>query len=75
MDINEEINYVWQFGWDKKGYGESRPIVNRLLRAIIEKNTHIGTSQMWNKNRYIYMLFHISSTLKINTQYDYRSKL
>ena len=38
MDINEEINYVWQFGWDKKGYGESRPIVNRLLRAIIEKN-------------------------------------
>ena len=38
MDINEEINYTWQFGWDKKGYGEPRPIVNRLLRAIIEKN-------------------------------------
>lgn len=38
MDINAEIQYDWKFGWDTNAMSEPRPIVNRLLKAIIEGN-------------------------------------
>lgn len=38
MDINAPIQYEWKLGWDKDGMSESRPTVNPLLKAIIEKD-------------------------------------
>lgn len=37
MDINEPIPYRWTLGWDE-GMVSPRPTVNRLLKAMIEKN-------------------------------------
>lgn len=37
MDINEPISYRWTLGWDE-GMVSPRPTVNRLLKAMIEKN-------------------------------------
>lgn len=38
MDINEPILYKWTLGWDKEGMVNPNPTVNRLLKAMIEKN-------------------------------------
>lgn len=38
MDINEQINYRWPFGWDSENMSPEIPVVNRLLKAMIEKN-------------------------------------
>ena len=37
MDVNEPISYRWTLGWDE-GMVNPKPIVNRLLKAMIEKN-------------------------------------
>lgn len=37
MDINEKIEYRWPYGWSMEGIGR-KPSVNRLMKAIIEKN-------------------------------------
>lgn len=37
MDINEKIEYRWLYGWSMEGIGR-KPSVNRLMKAIIEKN-------------------------------------
>ena len=39
MDINEPISYRWTLGWDE-GMVSPRPTVNRLLKAMIEKNAN-----------------------------------
>lgn len=39
MDINEPIPYRWTLGWDE-GMVNPKPIVNRLLKAMIEKNAN-----------------------------------
>ena len=39
MDINEPIPYRWTLGWDE-GMVSPRPTVNRLLKAMIEKNAN-----------------------------------
>lgn len=38
MDINEPISYRWTLGWDEEGMISPKPTVNRLLKAMIEKN-------------------------------------
>ncbi len=35
-DINETISYKWVFGWSVEGMPNPKPIVNRLIKAIIE---------------------------------------
>ncbi len=40
MDINEAIPYAWPFGWDSENMSREAPVVNRLLKAIIEKNVN-----------------------------------
>lgn len=35
-DINEEIQYKWEFGWTIENMSNPKPIVNRLIKAIIE---------------------------------------
>lgn len=37
--IDEPINYNWQLGWGE-GIGEPYPVVNRLLKAIIDKDVN-----------------------------------
>lgn len=39
MDINEPISYRWTLGWDE-GMVSPGPTVNRLLKAMIEKNAN-----------------------------------
>lgn len=39
MDINEPISYRWTLGWDE-GMVSPKPTVNRLLKAMIEKNAN-----------------------------------
>lgn len=39
MDINEPIPYKWTLGWDE-GMVSPKPTVNRLLKAMIEKNAN-----------------------------------
>ena len=36
MSINDPINYQWQWGWD--GMSDSKPTVNRLIKAMLERN-------------------------------------
>lgn len=38
MDINAEIQYVWNFGWDRDNMSQSGPKVNLLLKAMLDKN-------------------------------------
>ncbi len=38
MDVNGEISYQWPFEWDAENMGQQKPIVNRLLKAMIEKD-------------------------------------
>lgn len=38
-NIDEPIDYEWQLGWGEQ-VGRSRPVVNRLLKAIIEKDVN-----------------------------------
>lgn len=37
VNINAPIRYKWNLGWGE-GIGQDRPVVNLLLKAIIEKN-------------------------------------
>lgn len=39
MDINEPIPYRWTLGWDE-GMVNPKPMVNRLLKAMIDKNAN-----------------------------------
>lgn len=39
-DINGVIQYKWTFGWTSENMSEPAPIVNRLLKAIIEGDIH-----------------------------------
>lgn len=36
MNINGQIAYEWRLGWS--GMSEPKPVVNRLIKAILEKN-------------------------------------
>lgn len=36
MGINDPIPYEWNLGWDSSGMSIPKPVVNRLLRAMIE---------------------------------------
>ena len=38
MNINDEISYNWTVGWKKEDMASPRPIVNPLLKAILEKD-------------------------------------
>ncbi len=37
-NINEHISYHWTFGWSVEGMSNPKPIVNRLLAALIDGN-------------------------------------
>lgn len=37
-NINEQIPYHWTFGWSVEGMSNPKPIVNRLLAALIDGN-------------------------------------
>lgn len=38
MNINDSISYNWPFKWDAENMAQKNPIVNPLLKAMIEKN-------------------------------------
>lgn len=44
MDINAPIRYEWKLGWDRNSMAAQNPIVNPLLKAIIEKDMAVMES-------------------------------
>lgn len=38
MGINDEISYQWPYAWDADNMASEKPVVNRLLKAMIEKD-------------------------------------
>lgn len=67
MDINEKISYKWPFVWNAEDMGQKEPEVNRLLKAIIEKNINEmnslflkgATIQGINKSTFQRAIFHL----------------
>lgn len=53
MGINDVIPYEWDLGWDSSGMSNPKPVVNRLLKAMIERDA----IEMWS-------LFKQGATLK-----------
>lgn len=67
MDINEKIPYKWPFGWNAEDMGQNEPEVNRLMKAIIEKNINEmnllfskgATIQAIDKSTFQRAIFHL----------------
>lgn len=71
MDINQQINYKYPYRWDNKGM-PGKPIVNRLLKALIEDNLseaqrliNAGASlQKIDNTTFEHSLFHLLENYK-----------
>lgn len=72
-NINEPIAYNWTFGWSVDGMSNPKPIVNRLLKAIIEKDTSQmedlyrknATLEEINKETFERVLYHVIDTYDV----------
>lgn len=67
MDVNDSISYKWPFEWDAENMGQEAPVVNPLLKAMIEKNvtemnrlfSEGATIQAIDKSTFERALFHL----------------
>ena len=72
-EINEPIAYNWTLGWSVDGMSNPKPIVNRLLKAIIEKDIcqmenlyrKDATLEEANKETFERILYHVIDTYDV----------